>query len=104
MQPRQTTSLLLKQSDLENNCDEFEEGTNDVFCNIEEVENHVNFLIDQSNDAFGSADAVISQNNQIDGDDALGIPGITQFTVAANTCGQTGAGDNVANCEIFADS
>ena len=101
MQPRQTTSLLLKQADLENNCDEFEEGTNDVFCNIEEVENHLNFAIDQSNDAVGSAGALISQNNQIDGDDALGIPGINQFTASRNTCGQTGAGDNVATCEIF---
>ena len=35
--------------------------------------------VDQSNTAFGSAGAVISQNNEIDGDDALGIPGITQL-------------------------
>ena len=47
--------------------------------------------------ALGFAGATISQNNEIDGDDALGIPGITQFIVADNTCGQTGSGHNVAN-------
>ena len=104
MRPRQTTSLLLKQSDLENNCDEFEEGTNNVFCNLEEIDNDIEAVaIDQSNEALGSADAVISQNNQIDGDDALGIPGISQFIQADNTCGQTGSGDNLAECEMFSN-
>ena len=51
--------------------------------------------------ALGSAGALISQNNEIDGDDALGIPGISQFIVADNTCGQTGSPEIIyAFCDI----
>ena len=101
----QTNDFAIAQAaDLENNCDEFEEGTNSVFCNLEELDNDIEAdAIDQSNEALGSADAVISQNNQIDGDDALGIPGISQFIQADNTCGQTGAGDNLADCVMFSN-
>ncbi|HTH23422.1 MAG TPA: hypothetical protein VL854_14475, partial [Nitrososphaeraceae archaeon] len=101
----QTNDFSIAQAaDLENNCDEFEEGTNSVFCNLEEMNNDIEVdAIYQSNEALGSADAVISQNNQIDGDDALGIPGISQFIQADNTCGQTGAGDNLADCQMFSN-
>ena len=78
MQLRQTTSRLFNASDLNNDCNEFENGDNTVFCKIESQDNDVG-RVDQFNSASGSAGATISQNNEIDGDDALGIPGITQF-------------------------
>ena len=34
---------VVQSSDLENNCDEFEDGTNDVFCNIEDIDNDIDF-------------------------------------------------------------
>ena len=95
---------ISQASDLENNCNEFEEGTNNVFCSMQTVDNEIEGDVDQSNEALGSAGALISQNNQIDGDDALGIPGISQFEVADNTCGQTGSGDNLAVCDMFSSS
>ena len=40
----QTNDFSISQtSDLENNCDEFEEGTNIVFCTSDDLENHVEF-------------------------------------------------------------
>ena len=54
--------------------------------------------VEQFNSASGSAWCYYFQNNEIDGDDALGIAGITQIIVADNTCGQTGSGDNDASC------
>src|SRR4030095_7949514 len=87
-----------QSSDLENNCDEFEQGSSIVNCDLDSNDNEVQ-PVSQSNQAFDSAGATISQNNEIDGDDALGIAGITQVIVNLNTCGQTGAGDNDATCE-----
>ena len=88
---------VIQSSDLNNNCDEFENGDNTVFCLIESQDNEVGD-VEQFNSASGSAGATISQNSEIDGDDALGIAGITQILVADNTCGQTGSGNNDASC------
>ena len=88
---------IIQSSDLNNDCNEFENGDNTVLCVIESQDNDVG-VVEQFNGAFGSAGAVISQNNEIDGDDALGIAGITQILVADNTCGQTGSGNNDASC------
>ena len=88
---------IIQSSDLNNDCNEFENGDNTVFCLIESQDNDVGD-VEQFNSASGSAGATISQNNEIDGDDALGIAGITQILVADNTCGQTGSGNNDASC------
>ena len=69
-------------------------------CSVELIDNSAG-TVDQSNVANGSPGANIVQNNEINGDDALGIPGISQIIVAANTCGQTGSGDNLAFCTMF---
>ncbi|HTH21365.1 MAG TPA: hypothetical protein VL854_04035, partial [Nitrososphaeraceae archaeon] len=88
--------------DVENACNEFEEGTNAQNCVMDGLDNEIGDTIamEQSNDAVGAAGATISQNNEVDGDDALGIAGITQLIVADNTCGQTGSGDNLVSCVI----
>ena len=90
---------VIQSSDRRKYCNEFEAGTNTVTCEMVGMDNEIEAVdpIQQSNDAVGSAGATISQNNEIDGDDALGIPGITQVIVGDNTCGQTGSGDNEAS-------
>ena len=98
MQSQTNDFTVSQSSDLENNCDEFEAGSNMVNCDLDSSDNEVEPVL-QSNSVIGSVGATISQNNEIDGDDALGIAGITQVIVDVNTCGQTGAGDNDANCE-----
>ena len=100
----QTNDFSINQAfDAENACNEFEDGSNAVLCTIGSLDNTVGESVQvfQFNTASGSPDANIIQNNEIDGDDALGLPGITQIIVAANTCGQTGSGDNLASCDIF---
>ncbi|HTH21049.1 MAG TPA: hypothetical protein VL854_02425, partial [Nitrososphaeraceae archaeon] len=94
---------VLQSTDAENDCNEFEDGANSVLCDIDDSDNDV-LSVDQFNAAFGSTGATISQNNEIDGDDALGIPGITQTMVVDNTCGQTGSGTNDATCEFNGDN
>ena len=90
---------VIQSSDFNNACNEFEDGNNLVFCDMDDSDNDI-IAVDQLNSAFGSAGATISQNNEIDGDDALGIPGITQVLIGDNTCGQTGSGNNEASCEF----
>ena len=96
----QTNDFSIAQAfDVKNDCNEFEEGDNLVFCNIEDADNFVG-PVAQGNFAIGSPGADISQHNDIDGNDVDGIPGISQVILAANTCGQTGSGDNLALCDI----
>ena len=69
--------------DIENDCNESEDGNNDVSCDSD-MDNGIETL-SQSNVATGSGNADIFQNNEIDGNDAEGIPGINQILVTDNS-------------------
>ena len=64
----QTNDFSAPARDLVNDCNESGDGTNDVSCDLDIAENFVSPL-GQSN-FIGSSGANISQNNEIDGDDA----------------------------------
>jgi hypothetical protein len=89
---------LIQAFDLENDCNESEDGNNDVSCDAD-AENFVG-PVSQANDATGSGTANIWQNNEIDGDDAADIPGINQVLVLDNSCDEAGPGTNLATCSL----
>jgi segregation and condensation protein B len=98
---------FIQAFDLENDCNESEDGNNDVSCIMDYVaDESINLVgpVNQFNEATGSGSAAIWQNNEIDGDDAADIPGVNQVVVADNSCDEAGPGTNFAVCDLESEN